>query len=88
MWLHGQLLQARSHIRSEKLYSMLWCSFQTSYAHEMPPSVANMYGCCIVAFALQGITSSGVFAAKAMPISNFENPGKVPYYVTGPTKIN
>ena len=41
----------------------------------MPPSVANMYGIYIVAFALQGITSCGVFAAKAMPISNINNPG-------------
>ena len=54
----------------------------------MTPSIANMYGCYIVAFTLQGITSYGVFAAKAMPISNVDNPGKVPYYVTGPAKID
>ena len=54
----------------------------------MPPSIANMYGCYIVAFALQGITRCGAFAAKAMPISNIDDPGKVPYYLIGPTKIN
>ena len=54
----------------------------------MTPSIANMYGCYIVAFTLQEITSYGVFAAKAMPISNVDNPGKVPYYVTGTAKID
>ena len=54
----------------------------------MPPSIAKMYGCYTVAFTLQGITSCGVFAVKAMPFSNIDNPGKVPYYVTGPAKIN
>ena len=52
----------------------------------MSPSTANMHGCYIVAFALQGITSCRVFVAKAMLISNFVNPGKVPYYVIGPAK--
>ena len=54
----------------------------------MPPSIANMYGYYIVAFALQGITRCGVFAAKATPLSNIDDPRKVPYYVTGPAKIN
>ena len=33
-------------------------------------------------------TGCGVFGAKAMPISNINDPGKVPYYVTGPANIN
>ena len=61
-------------------------AFETSYAHEMPPSITNMYGYYIVGLALQGITRCGVFAARAMPISNIDNSGKVPYYVTGPAK--
>ena len=52
-------------------------------------SVANIYGCYTVVFTLQGIISCGILAAKAMlPISNFEDLGKVPYYVTRPVKIN
>ena len=54
----------------------------------MPPIIANMYGYYTVAFALQGITSCEVFTTKAIPISNIDDPGKVPYYVTGPAKIN
>ena len=50
--------------------------------------MANMYGYYIVAFTLQGITRHGVFAAKAMPISNIDDPRKVLYYVTRPAKIN
>ena len=48
-----------------------------------------MYGCYIVMFAfLRGITSCGVFAAKDMPILSIDDPGKMPYYVTRPAKIN
>ena len=67
---------------------MLWFAFQTSYTHEMPPNIANMYGYYTVVFALQGITSCEVFNTKAIPISNINDPGKVPYYVTRPAIIN
>ena len=54
----------------------------------MRPSIANMCSYYTVAFTLQGITSCEVFTTKAIPISNIDDPGKVPYYVTEPAIIN